>query len=219
MSILLVIGLGVAAYLVGSIPFGFLAGKVFAGVDIRKTGSGNIGATNVARLFGGAKGVAVFLTVFVLDVGKGVAGAYALALTARSLTNWGDPLGLLGIIYGILAILGHVFPVTLGFKGGKAVATSCGVMLALAPAETLVAVGLWVLVAATTRYVSLASITAAAGLLLARLSVAERPFERTHLPLTAMVALVAALVVVRHRANIGRLIAGTERRLGRRRPA
>jgi len=209
---------GAVSYLIGSVPFGFLTVKLLAGVDIREHGSGNIGATNVGRFFGGAKGVLVFLGVFLLDVGKGVACAYALARAGRTVTGWSDPANLFGIAYGLSAIAGHVFPVTLRFKGGKAVATSCGVMLSLAPGPTGAAVGVWVLVMALTRYVSLSSMCAALGLVVFRFATCRAPWARENLPLTVMMCLVAALVFARHRSNIRRLIAGTENRIGRRRP-
>ena len=208
---------GLLSYLVGSVPFGYLAGRLLAGVDIRIFGSGNIGATNVARVFGGFRGVLVFLGVFFLDVGKGVAAAGGLAAAARAVTGTADPAGAIGIVYGLMAIAGHVFPVWLGFRGGKAVATSCGVMFALAPVETAGAVAVWVVVLAAARIVSLASVLAALGLVAARFAVRAGPWRGSDLPLTLMMLVVAALVVVRHHANIRRLIAGTEPRIGRRR--
>ena len=211
-------GGALASYLIGSVPFAFFAGKVLAGVDIRTVGSGNVGATNVARLFAGAKGVAVFLVVFVLDVGKGVA-AGGLAAAARAVTGRDDAAPAFGIVFGLSAIAGHLFPVWLRFKGGKAVATSCGVMLALAPVEVGIAVAVWMIVAGLTRYVSLASILAVVGLLAARFAVAPRPWERNDLPLSLLMLLVAALIIVRHRSNVRRLLAGTESKIGRKQSA
>jgi len=217
-DVVIAIGGGALSYLVGSVPFGYLAGRLVAGVDIRRHGSGNIGATNAARVIGGAKGVLVFLVVFVLDLGKGVAAAWGLASAVRGLTGTNDPAAIIGIVYGLSAIAGHVFPVWLRFRGGKAVATSCGVMFALAPLETAGAFAVWVVVLGVTRIVSLSSILAAAGLLAARFARLGNPWRRTDLPLTLMVFLVAALVIIRHRANMRRLLAGTEPHFGTRRP-
>jgi glycerol-3-phosphate acyltransferase PlsY len=218
-QVLVVIAGATASYLVGSAPFAYLAGKLLAGVDIRRVGSGNVGASNLGRAIGGAKGVAAFLAVFVLDVGKGLAAAWGLAAAARALTGLADPAGLIGILYGLLAILGHVFPVWLRFRGGKAVAASCGVMLALAPTEALMALGLWMAVLGVTRYISLASMLAALGLLAARVTVAGRPWEAHAAPLSLLMLLIAVLVIARHRSNVRRLIAGTEPKIGRRKKA
>ena len=140
-----------AAYLLGSIPFAFLAVKWRRGVDIRTLGSGNVGATNAGRILGKPAAVAIYA----LDAGKGAASV----LLARWLSAEADPL--LEVGAGLLAIIGHVFPIWLGFRGGKGVATTTGVFAALMPIAFLIAGGAWIVVAAVTRYVSLASIALA----------------------------------------------------------
>jgi len=143
-----------AAYLYGSVPFGFVAAKLIKGVDIRQTGSGNIGATNAARVLG----FKFFPLIFLLDVSKGLLPT----LAAGRLVAAGayDPSPFV-ILTAVAAMLGHVFPIYLNFRGGKAVATSTGVFLALAPWALLIAAGVWAFIFAVSRYVSLASMTAA----------------------------------------------------------
>jgi len=202
--------LPLAAYLYGSVPFGFLAAKWLRGVDIRKTGSGNIGATNAAR----ALGFRFFPLIFVLDVSKGLLPTLAaLALVAGRGAYAPHPLV---VATGLAAILGHVFPVYLGFKGGKAVATSAGFFLAVAPWAVAIVAGLWGIVFALWRYVSLASLTAAVALPVAVCLTRPGPFG-TGIYLTAMSVLAALFVICLHRANIGRLLSGTEHKIGHRR--
>lgn len=183
----------VVAYLLGSIPFSLLAGRL-AGVDLRTVGSGNLGATNVFRTLGRSAGIAVMA----LDISKGTAAV----LIARALTP--DPWPLAA---AALAILGHVFPVWTRFKGGKGVAVAAGTLIGLAPVTIGVLVGLWLVVMLTTRYVSLASIVCAlvATPLAALIGV---PW-----PSVVFVGLVALLVLVRHRENIVRLLRGKENRI------
>lgn len=183
----------VVAYLLGSIPFSLLAGRL-AGVDLRTVGSGNLGATNVFRTLGRSAGIAVMA----LDISKGTAAV----LIARALTP--DPWPLAA---AALAILGHVFPVWTRFKGGKGVAVAAGTLIGLAPVTIGVLVGLWLVVMLTTRYVSLASIVCAlvATPLTALIGV---PW-----PSVVFVGLVALLVLVRHRENIVRLLRGKENRI------
>ncbi len=206
-----------AGYLAGSIPFGLLIGWM-RGVDIRQAGSGNVGATNVGRLLGRPWGVGCF----VLDVLKGLAPVLA--------AGWA--MGLLGRIdlppaqawqwlaVAAAAVLGHVFPVWLKFKGGKGAATGFGVLLGFYPLLTwpgLAAMATWIVLVLGTRYVSLASMAAAVGLpvyLYLIWGVARhQPIDRL-LPLLGVTAALALLVVVRHRGNIGRLLAGTESKIG-----
>jgi acyl phosphate:glycerol-3-phosphate acyltransferase len=204
-----------AAYVVGSIPFGLMIGKA-RGIDPRKAGSGNIGATNVGRLLGGK----FFALVFTLDLLKGMlptlaAGAllhFAKDLNALSYALW--------LSVGFAAILGHMYSLFLGFKGGKGVATSTGVILGVYPYYTvagIVALLLFVLVLKITRYVSLASMMGAAGFALAYLTLGLAlkwdVFGR-QLPLLLFAILVVAMIVTKHRANIARLRAGTENRIG-----
>lgn len=194
----------VVAYLVGGIPFGFLIGRA-CGVDIRDVGSGNIGATNVWRTVGKPQG----LVAFGLDVGKGLVAV----LVIGGLFGQGQVPMMRVIAAGLGAILGHVFPVYLGFRGGKAVATSLGVVISLAPAPTLIAFATFVVVVGIWRYISLGSITAAMVVAVATPLMTPDPFG-ANLVLTCFIWLIAALVIVRHRTNIGRLIRGTERTFG-----
>lgn len=199
--------LPLAAYLYGSVPFGFLAALWLRGVDIRQVGSGNIGATNAAR----ALGFRFFPVIFLLDVSKGLLPTLAaLALVAGRGAYAPQPLV---VATGLAAILGHVFPVYLGFKGGKAVATSAGFFLAVAPLAVGVAGVLWCIVFALWRYVSLASLTAAVALPVAVCLTHPQPFG-AGIYLTAMSIAGALLVIYLHRANIRRLLAGTELRIG-----
>ncbi len=204
----------VVSYLAGAIPFAWLGGKLL-GLDIRKVGSGNIGATNLARaLGGGRRGAVAFVSASLLDVGKGFAATFWLADWACTWagTDAGNEVWF-RLAFGLAAILGHVFPITLGFRGGKAVNTSLGVALALAWGPALIALGTWIVVFAIWRYVSLGSLAAAvvfpaALLLLPGYSWGEDA------PLYVFCFAVSALIVVRHISNIKRLIAGTEKRIG-----
>lgn len=189
-----------AAYLLGAVPFGVLVARCLdRGVDLRKTGSGNIGATNVARTLGKGPGILTLL----LDAGKGAASV----LLAAALAQPGDPL--LPAVAGGAAFLGHLFPVWLGFRGGKGVATALGVVLAISPAAAGVLVLLFAAAFAATRYVSLGSLVAAAGLVPAMLLL------RAPIPHVVLSAGIGSLVFWAHRENIRRLLAGEERRFGR----
>lgn len=205
---LLVWGVGpLLSYLLGGVPFGLLAGKLLKGIDLREHGSGNIGATNAVRVLGKSVGI----PVFVLDVLKGLAPALVFSKLLASAGGAGEPEPVLRVLYGACAILGHTAPVYLRFKGGKAVATSAGVFLALAWLPTLIAFASWVILFLTTRYVSVASITAAVVLpvslvILRRGELGEDPW------LFTFAFLIGALVIVRHRSNLRRLLAGTENR-------
>ncbi len=188
-----------AAYLLGSIPFGYLLVRFFKKQDIRTFGSGNIGATNVART--GAKGLGI--ATLLLDLGKGIA---AVAF-ARHLGPGNFPLAASD---AVAAILGHCFPVWLGFRGGKGVATALGVFLALTWPATLACVGVFAIVFALTRYVSLASILAAVVFPLFALY-----FVHDHSPLViGGIFFIPLLIIVKHHANIRRLLSGTESRFG-----
>lgn len=183
----------IGAYLFGSIPTGLLLGKAF-GVDIRATGSGNIGATNVYRTLGRRIGIATLAG----DCLKGLLPV----LLARYLAvgeSW-------IVAVGLAAFLGHVYTVFLGFKGGKGVATALGVFLGIAPLAVLAALGVFVVVVAIWRYISLASITAAALMPVIIAAMGQKP------PVIAMTFFIAALVIYKHRENIHRLLAGTENR-------
>jgi len=187
-----------ASYLVGSIPFGLLMARLFGGSDVRKAGSGNIGATNVARVAGLVPGLLTLL----LDAGK---GWFAVWLAMRFLH--GQALDV--VLAGLLAMLGHCFPVWLGFRGGKGVATAAGVFLALCPTAMLAAAILFLLVAGFWRYVSLASIAAAAAIpLLVYLLWAPQFAPPQSVTITSLA--IAALVIYQHRGNIARLSRGEE---------
>jgi glycerol-3-phosphate acyltransferase PlsY len=188
-----------AAYLLGSVPFAIVLVRLFRGVDVRTQGSGNAGATNVLRTAG--KGLAI--GTMLLDVGKGV-GAVFLMRAVTFDPRW------LGAA-AVFAILGHVFPVWFSFRGGKGVATAVGSFGVLAPWAVLAVVGAFAAVVAITRFVSLGSITAACLLPLAMRLLVHAPD-----PEVAAAAVATLLLVVSHRANIRRLLEGTERRLGRR---
>jgi glycerol-3-phosphate acyltransferase PlsY len=191
----------VAAYLTGSVPCGHLIGLA-RGVDLRKTGSGNIGATNVFRCVGKGWGV----LAFVLDALKGFVPAFffpklmALALDGAS-PEWA------GLACGAAAVAGHNWPVWLGFKGGKGVSTSVGMLLGVAPAAAGIGLGVFAVAVVATRWVSLGSILAA----LAVGGSAWWLYGGREPPVLAWaLTALAALVVWRHRANIGRLLKGTE---------
>ena len=195
LSFLMLLALG---YLLGSMPNGYLAGRWLKGIDLRQCGSGSTGATNVLRNVG--KGPA--LVVFLLDVGKG-----ALAvLLAKSfgLNDW------VQVLAGLAALAGHIWPVWLGWKGGKAVATGLGMFLGLAWPVGLACFGLFMAVISISRIVSLSSVIAAIGLpVLMLISGGSSAY--------VVVSLVASLLVLwRHRSNIKRLLAGTEPKIGQR---
>ncbi len=198
------------AYLVGGIPFGLLVGKWAKGVDVREHGSRNIGATNVGRVCGWGWGV----LVLALDGMKGFAPVWWLApAMAGALGADASSARAAGPAAGLAAILGHLAPPALGFKGGKGVATSAGVFLALAPVTTAIAASVFALVVALFRMVSLGSVLAALALPVAYVL---RPPEGATLPdaVLALCGVAAALVVLRHRENLRRIAAGTEPRLG-----
>jgi glycerol-3-phosphate acyltransferase PlsY len=192
------------AYLLGSIPFGYLLVRIFKKQDIRTFGSGNIGATNVART--GAKGLGI--ATLLLDLGK----AYLAVALAKHLAP-----GLydLAVAAAVAAILGHCFPVWLRFHGGKGVASALGVFLALSWPSALCILAIFAVVVLITRYVSLASIIAAAALPLFAFHFVS---SRTPMVLTGFI-LIPLIIILKHHANIRRLFAGTESRFGARKAA
>lgn len=187
----------VAAYLIGGIPFGFLLVKLKTGQDVRESGSGNIGATNVLRTTGKAAGILTLL----LDIGKGYFAVWLAAHVTSGSIGWMSAAA-------AAVMLGHVFPVFLRFKGGKAVASFIGAYLYLTPLPLLAALLVWLGAVAMTRYVSLGSILAAGTFPLAVWLIAHPP-----LPVLAAAIASGALIVVRHKANIERLRAGAEHQL------
>jgi glycerol-3-phosphate acyltransferase PlsY len=191
----------VLAYLLGSIPVGWIVARVFFKTDIRKQGSGNIGATNALRNFGTTVGIIVLL----LDLLKG----FLAVRIAGGI--FGMESGLVTLC-GLLAILGHVFPVWLKFRGGKGVATAAGVFLALAPLSLAIALGLFVIIVALTRYVSLGSILAALTFGVAVYLFEFQQYVQNWSKLL-LITLVILMIIFKHRRNIGRLLKGNENRL------
>src|SRR6266480_1904338 len=199
----------IGSYLLGSIPFGYLAGRI-GGIDIRKCGSGNVGATNVMRTLGKSYGYPVFVADFLKGFG---AVKMSLLIATRVQSEWNSP-EMFGILAAISSVIGHSFPVWLHFKGGKGVATSAGALFALAPVAALVGVAIWILTFWLTRYVSLASIAAAAALPLIILASTSLSRTTGRLLFYSSVCL-AAVVIWRHRSNLSRLMRGTEPRFTR----
>jgi glycerol-3-phosphate acyltransferase PlsY len=199
--------IAVGSYLIGSIPFGYLAGRL-CGIDIRTKGSGNIGATNALRVLGKKWGYSVFLLDFL-----------KAWLPVKLALGWGialmvHPASAPGALAGLCALLGHSFPIWLGFKGGKGIASSAGVMVGLfSLAVFLVCLGMWLLLFTVTRYVSIASIVAAVSLP-AAVGILVLLHRADWLGFTVSIVM-AALAIWRHRSNIVRLRAGTEPRFER----
>jgi acyl phosphate:glycerol-3-phosphate acyltransferase len=187
------------AYLLGSIPFGYLLVKIFRHQDIRTSGSGNIGATNVLR--SGAKGLG--LLTLLLDAVKG----FLAVLIAQHIAPGNFDIA---VAAAVAAILGHVFPIWLGFRGGKGVATALGVFLALTPISTLIVLAIFAAVFALTRYVSLASIIAAAAFPFIALHFIS---ARTPIVVGGLI-FIPLLIIAKHHQNIRRLLSGTENRFG-----
>jgi len=186
------------AYLLGSIPFGYLIVRRQRGIDVRSTGSGSIGATNVMRNLG----VLGFVATFLLDAGKGT-----LAVVLASRMRGDDPTAVAAA--AVAAVLGHCFPVWLRFRGGKGVATGVGVFIAIAPLQVVLALAIFAVVAAIWRYVSLGSIVATAAF-------PVLVYFMKHPPIQVVVGAAGAAVIIiaRHHANIARLLKGTENKLG-----
>lgn len=188
-----------AAYLVGSVPFGLLFTKAFSGIDIRTTGSGNIGATNVLRA-AGKKAAALTLLA---DALKGFAPVFIVHALLNDSTATA--------LSGAAAVVGHNFPLYLKFKGGKGIATGFGVMLAVAPLIGLLCLVIWIAAALLWKYSSLAGLLAFAGYPLMTFLLSDA-FERSY---GALSLFLFALIYYRHRENIARLLAGTEPKIGR----
>jgi len=191
------------AYLLGSIPFGYLIVRWQKGIDVRTTGSGSIGATNVMRNLG----VIGFIATFILDVGKGI-----VAVRLASWLTSEDPRWIAAS--ALAAILGHCFPVWLKFRGGKGVATGVGVFIALAPAQVVLVLVIFAMIVAIWRYISLGSIIATAAF-----PVLVHFMKHAPLPIVAGAAGGALIIIVQHRANLRRLLQGTESKIGKKPPA
>lgn len=198
MTVAILIGCAVVSYLLGSIPTGFVWGKL-RGIDIRKVGSGNIGATNVMRALGTGPGI----TVLLIDAFKGWLPVW---LAPRLLAGLDQ--SALQILCTLAVVAGHNWTCWLRFRGGKGVATSAGALLAMVPGPLLCALGLWGVVFGIWRYVSLASIAAALVV-----PIATWFFNPGDWPLLGFSAAVGLVAVYRHKANIQRLLAGTEHRV------
>ena len=199
------------AYLLGSIPFGFILVKTFRGEDIRLTGSGNIGATNVAR--SGAKGLGI--ATLLLDALKGTCAVWIAQALGNSSYNAcaGEspciPVSRLMAAAGLAAVLGHMFPVWLKFRGGKGVATAVGCFFVLFPLAMLISLGFFLLIVALTRYISVGSILASIAFPILAYFV-----EDAHLPSVTLVSVISLLIILKHHQNIRRLLAGNENRFG-----
>jgi acyl phosphate:glycerol-3-phosphate acyltransferase len=187
----------VLSYLLGAVPWGLVLVRVVKGVDLRTVGSGNIGATNAMR----AAGKPLGLAVFVLDFLKGWCALHVFAglVAGAPATSW------LAMGCGAAAVLGHCFPVWLGFKGGKGVATGCGALVAVQPWIWIVGGAVWLVALATTRMVSLASIAMGLAFPIAAWFTVEPPLAST-----VGAGALAVLILVRHRSNMARIVAGTE---------
>jgi acyl phosphate:glycerol-3-phosphate acyltransferase len=195
---LLHFGIPVAAYLLGSIPFGLLVAHVFGGQDVRKSGSGNIGAANVSRVVGPFAGILTLL----LDAAKGSVAVLAAARLTGDSATW-------MMVAGLLALLGHCYPLWLHFKGGKGVATAAGVFLVLCPLALFSALALFILVVAFWRFSSLGSLAAAAVIPLLMYFL-WAPHHAPPLIITFGSLGISTLVIYKHDANMQRLIQGTE---------
>ena len=211
MMMLTAAAIAISSYLVGSVPFAIVISRIWKGIDIRDHGSRNAGFTNVYRVIGRLPAA----IVLILDIGKGMAAV--LLLTQIVL----DTVPLSPVNVNILAafcvILGHVFPVFAGFRGGKGIATGLGALLSIIPLEAAAALVLFVLIVAVTRYVSLGSLSAASFIFLALLF--ERYYLGSEVPSELIFAMfiLAVFVFFNHRGNIRRLLAGTENKFGRKR--
>ncbi|MGH7951271.1 MAG: glycerol-3-phosphate 1-O-acyltransferase PlsY [Limisphaerales bacterium] len=194
----------VAAYLLGSIPTGYLIGKA-KGIDIRKSGSGNIGATNSYRVLGKPAGIFVLLA----DCAKGFVAVCVCNLILKMFNMPDAGVEAHRIVAGIFAVLGHNYTCWLKFKGGKGIATTAGVYLALAPVALGIALALFILAVLTTRYVSVGSIVAAIVLPIAVWFTAENLFLRI------VTIALGAMAIYKHRGNIRRLLNGTESHIGK----
>jgi glycerol-3-phosphate acyltransferase PlsY len=206
---LTILAIIILSYLLGSIPSAVIISRAFKGIDIRDYGSKNAGFTNVYRVLGPLPAA----IVLIIDVGKGMVAV--LLLTQISIGPVGLSLASLKILAAISVILGHVFPVFAGFKGGKGIGTGLGALLSLIPVETALALAVFVAIVTITRYVSLGSLAAASFILLALLF--ERYYLGNSVPreLIGMMFFLTVFIFYNHRSNIKRLLNGTENKFGR----
>jgi glycerol-3-phosphate acyltransferase PlsY len=206
-----------AGYLLGAVPFAYLIVRARKGLDIRTVGSGNVGATNAGRVLG----FRYFLLIFALDVLKGLLPTLLLPRLAAAISS-GAVSPALPVFVALATILGHNFPIYLGFKGGKGVATSLGAMFALDPAASASAAVMFLFSLQVTRYVSMSSVLGAIAFGGVHFLQVEHPFEPAQWPMTAVTILLVVMLVYRHRANLVRIGKGTEPTVNlsrRRRPA
>jgi glycerol-3-phosphate acyltransferase PlsY len=193
------------AYFIGAIPTSVIAGKLLRGIDIRKEGSGNAGATNVWRVLGWKAGV----TVLTIDLGKGIFAASVIPRISFGSISI-DPL-LIPILCGLAAVIGHVFPVYMRFRGGKGVATTAGMLIAVAPIPVGIAVGVFGLTLLLFGRVSLGSLVGALSVPLTIALLNRYTALYYHPLLLALTSALALFIIITHRSNISRLIRGTER--------
>ena len=198
----------IGSYLVGSIPFSYIAGKLLKGIDLREHGSGNLGASNTFRNLGIVPGAVVLLC----DIAKGFVPVF---VAERLAVGAGLPVHWLLLCAAFAAIIGHMYSVYLRFSGGKGIATAGGAFLAISPYALLLSVAVWAFVFAARRIVSLASLTAALSLPVFVYLVGRGGWWPTHWSYTAVALAVVVVVVLRHQSNIRRLLAGTEPALAR----
>lgn len=191
----------ISAYLIGSIPTAYWIGKLFFYIDIREHGSKNMGASNTFRVLGSVWGI----IVLVIDMGKGIA-AVQLAHAVHPSDWLSGELTFWKLIFGLVAVLGHIFPVFAGFRGGKGVATLFGVVLAIQPWTALISIGAFLVVVFLTKYISLGSIIA----VIVFAACVWFAVKETNIYMRWFSVVAALLVIVMHRSNIKRLIAGTE---------
>lgn len=195
-------------YLAGSTPFGYLFARVVSGMDIRREGSGNIGATNVARVLGPKWGILILF----LDLLKGSLSVLLLPKLAGPELQHD-----LGVWAGFAAIIGHMYPIWLRFRGGKGVATALGVVLALSPMATLAAVTTFLFIVGSTRFVSLGSVCAVTAFGVTHyLQTGSAAFSDQHRSLSIFSVAVPLMIIVAHRQNLLRLVRGQESKLGSR---
>jgi glycerol-3-phosphate acyltransferase PlsY len=213
MTLLLPIALLIAGYLLGSIPSGYLAGRWLAGLDIRQQGSGSTGATNVLRVLG--KGPA--LAVFLVDVGKGAAAVLLAKAVLEPQAAAAIAVDSAVVVAGLASLAGHIWPVWLGWKGGKAVATGLGMLLGLTWPVGLACFGIFLTMLSLSRIVSLSSVVAALSLPLLMLGWFSDHGMGLRWPYLLLAIITTVLVLWRHRSNLQRLLAGTEPRLGEKR--
>jgi acyl phosphate:glycerol-3-phosphate acyltransferase len=201
MVILMITIIAIISYLLGSIPTAVLAGKIFHGIDVREHGSGNAGATNVIRVLGWKTGI----PVMIVDIGKGWLAAYLPVIFRLPLVEAGQ-LTSLQVFAGLIAIIGHVYPIFAGFRGGKGVGSTFGVLLALNPLLTLSCVGIFLAVLLITGYVSVASMTAGLFFPIFLFTV----FITDSLTFKIFSVFIAIALIITHRKNINRLLKGEE---------